>query len=275
VFGSSALDVAVGLFFVYFLLAAITSHVAEGLSAVLGWRGKHLLEGLTSMLGEANATVVLAHPAVAGFSTKPRKPSYLAPATFSAVMLALESEKTLTDNPKVAKFLSAMGAGPRATLATRRAAYEAWFNDTMDRVSGVYKRHLMLTTFAIGTVLVVALNADTIAIATTLSQDQALRAALQTAAGATNATTSLEDAVSTMAQFSLPLGWTVVPVTAMLWALKITGLVVSALAVSLGAPFWFGLLQKVTRAAGPKPQTGAGSADASAQVSGQVVDPST
>jgi hypothetical protein len=111
----------------------------------------------------------------------------------------------------------------------------------------------MWLTLAVGVVLVVALNVDTIAIATTLSQDQSLRATLQSSAASSGGDTALEDAVNTLGGFALPLGWTSSPSTSTLWALKVAGLVVSIFAVWLGAPFWFDLLQKIVRFSGPKP----------------------
>ena len=62
----------------------------------------------------------------------------------------------------------------------------------------------------------------------------------------------------------LPLGWNVkgggdprnVPQDAQGWIFKIIGLLVTVFAISLGAPFWFDLLNKIVsiRASGRSPR---------------------
>jgi hypothetical protein len=77
-------------------------------------------------------------------------------------------------------------------------------------------------------------------------QDQALRTALTGAAQSASAG-GLEDTLNTLSQFEIPLGWTVLPQTAFGWFLKAIGLVLTALAISLGAPFWFDFLSKILK----------------------------
>lgn len=52
---------------------------------------------------------------------------------------------------------------------------EKWFDDTMYRVSGWYKRQAQYILFALGFVVAMAFNVDTIEIASKLSKDKALR----------------------------------------------------------------------------------------------------
>lgn len=52
---------------------------------------------------------------------------------------------------------------------------ESWFNDTMDRVSGWYKRQVQLILFIIGFILAIIFNVDIIEIATKLSKDKDAR----------------------------------------------------------------------------------------------------
>lgn len=55
---------------------------------------------------------------------------------------------------------------------------ETWFNDTMDRLSGWYKRKAQLTAFFIGAAAALLLNIDTIQITTQLWKEPALREAI-------------------------------------------------------------------------------------------------
>ncbi|MCC6803354.1 MAG: hypothetical protein IT319_10740 [Anaerolineae bacterium] len=72
------------------------------------------------------------------------------------------------------------------SLDQAQANLEDWFNQRMDQLSTAYKRHLTYLTLAIGCILALVLNADSLQIARTLWDDPALRetvvAAVQSAA---------------------------------------------------------------------------------------------
>jgi hypothetical protein len=146
------------------------------------------------------------------------------------------------------------------------------FDATMDRVSGVYKRYLKWISLAVGFVVAGALNADTIAVGTALWNDASLRAEMaQTAAmiatrvpngGSAEDAATLSDVAEKVKQTEgifrpLPVGWSAqsTPKSLPSWAAKACGLILTGLALSLGAPFWFDLLGKFMnlRGAGPKP----------------------
>lgn len=63
-------------------------------------------------------------------------------------------------------------------LARLQANIETWFNDTMDRLSGWYKRKAQWAAFAIGLSAALLLNVDTIQLATQLWKEPALREAI-------------------------------------------------------------------------------------------------
>jgi hypothetical protein len=63
-------------------------------------------------------------------------------------------------------------------LALARTNVESWFNDSMDRLSGWYKRRTQLIAFFIGLVLAIFLNLDSINLATTLWREPTLRQAI-------------------------------------------------------------------------------------------------
>lgn len=60
-------------------------------------------------------------------------------------------------------------------LATGRKNVETWFNDSMDRLSGWYKRRAQLVAFLIGLVLALLLNVDTINVTISLWREPTLR----------------------------------------------------------------------------------------------------
>jgi hypothetical protein len=154
-----------------------------------------------------------------------------------------------------------------------RRSLEHWYDDTMDRVSGWYKRYVQRIIVIASIALVAALNVDTINIAQVLWRLPTERAVVASAAAA-QATAgdkgggSADQQVRDIAALDLPLGWTPshkgtvastdpqhAPLDVSSWLLKLLGLLLSVLAVSLGAPFWFDALGKLgqLRATGPKP----------------------
>ncbi|HEY9797548.1 MAG TPA: hypothetical protein V6D30_18065 [Leptolyngbyaceae cyanobacterium] len=173
-------------------------------------------------------------------------------------------------------------------LSQFKKEIEIWFDRSMDRASGVYKRNAKGVAFLIGLVLAFAANADTFHIVNRLSKDTPLRYAITQNAGqitsscsssqGTQESTSQLDCIrqevnQTLDKISLPLGWSTVNLSQQEeegkgWQLngfsfaslrRILGWMVSGLAISMGAPFWFELLGKIinVRNTGPKPASSA------------------
>jgi hypothetical protein len=144
-----------------------------------------------------------------------------------------------------------------------RVKVEHWFDDTMARVSGWYKRMAQKIIFAAGLVLCVAVNADTIMIVKELWNDQALRSAVVAQAG--NKAQSTSPVQSTSQEVSLqqiaeeirevnapPVGWSSEAKDIRAWhsgigagALKVLGILLTAFAIVMGAPFWFDMLNNL------------------------------
>jgi hypothetical protein len=75
------------------------------------------------------------------------------------------------------KLLETMAAGENR-LQKLHDSVEVWFNNSMDRVSGAYKRHTQGALFCIGLVVAAGLNADTIQIWRILSTNDKIRTAM-------------------------------------------------------------------------------------------------
>ena len=152
---------------------------------------------------------------------------------------------------------------------------EHWFNDAMDRVRGWYKRWTQKILLGLAAILVILVNADTMMLVQRLISDTALRTSLITAAQEaaklppTANGIDLAPVVKKAEGLELPLGWPWHSEDArrVPWAaqggmailghtvLKLVGLLITVFAVSLGAPFWFDTLNRLTnlRGAGPPP----------------------
>lgn len=194
---------------------------------------------------------------------QPAAPSQGA-ALFASLRVAAQSLADDKKTKKVGNSLLAMLNLAGNDAQKLEKCVEDWFNGAMDRVSGWYKYRTQWMLFWIGLVLAVAMNANTIAIVQQLSKDSALRQSVVAAAGAakqpiatTGQTTApaMDDAkkqIDEIKTLGIPLGWNAA--AAAVWDLKkdnlpeellmLFGWLTMAIAVSLGAPFWFDLLNK-------------------------------
>lgn len=318
-FGSTVLDVAIGLIFVYLLLAIICTSLNEWIAALFGLRSKNLALGIRQLLDNQPKPVpgdpakagtdkdwLIAefhqHPLLTGMKKGDKHPSYIPARTFATALmdiisgpdaqLTYESFKTgLAKLPPgdVKTALNSLVRTTGTTLPHVQASIEKWFDDSMDRVSGWYKRKIQWITAVVALLLAFATNADSIRIARILWHNPELRAesiklAEERAEAAKNATappqTNTVETEITYPDQSNPLnptatikpvtqeersylteliGWEGAPHFSDLQArdvfLMILGWILTGLAVSLGAPFWFDILNKVIniRGAGKAP----------------------
>src|SRR5579883_1155616 len=153
-----------------------------------------------------------------------------------------------------------------------------WFDRSMERSTGVYKRNAKGVAIVIGFLLAVTTNTDTLHVVNRLAKDPTLRAAytqvankvvennpdalvcLQSQQGKAaqakclpDNTAILQDAINSSTD--LPIGWnetnwhdqwqTATPGPVVSGLKVLGGWFVSAIAISMGAPFWFNMLNKV------------------------------
>lgn len=102
-------------------------------------------------------------------------------------------------------------------LQASQTRIETWFNESMDRLSGWYKRKTQFTTFAIGLVIALLLNIDSVQVSTYLWREPILRQAIvaqindQAASAMETDTASLNGTIEFLQQelmsLNLPVGW--------------------------------------------------------------------
>ena len=148
-----------------------------------------------------------------------------------------------------------------------RSNLAVWFDTAMDRVSGWYKRRTQLILFLMGLFAATALNVDAITTFVTLHRSPTLSAALvaQVPQGKQMSDIDVSKVQDNLIAVSFPMGWkNGVPgpqfaacsydeqttshncngYKLALWFRTLVGWLITALAVMLGAPFWFDLLAK-------------------------------
>jgi hypothetical protein len=233
--------------------------------------------------------------------TAEQHPSYLAGGTVAlalmGVLLKQQSPPVTADfagvetainnlpvAPKLQEALQASLLQANGNINILRQSIATWFDDSMDRLSGAYKRKMKWIAMLIGLLVAIAFNADSFNVATTLWNDADRRASTIEVAtqiaqkplptpGQPVDQKKLGDEIKNteLTLRSLPIGWNCPAQTAGgsidYWAcaqqkvskltlVQFLGWLLTAAALSLGAPFWFDLLNKFInlRGAGEKPK---------------------
>jgi hypothetical protein len=184
-------------------------------------------------------------------------------------------------------------------IAIARSNVENWFDSSMDRLSGVFKRYAQWWALLIGFILALTLNVDSIALTKHLWVEPTTRQVLvaNSAEFEFDKNIAAEDPDKAMQEFNknlsglnLPVGWSVkkienannctfwpttndqyfgirwfgnnqclnpsAPDNSTNFAVKLAGILISALATMQGAPYWFDILKKLVnvRGTGKKPE---------------------
>ena len=175
---------------------------------------------------------------------------------------ALRTNIANISNPRVRRALLTAIDTAQGDLNKAKANIEAWYDSSMDRVSGWYKRTTHWILFVSGIIIAVGLNINTITIADYLYRNDAARAAIiaraETAAtDPTYLNQNYDKVKQELDSMSLPIGWTAgwgaprrggEAGSQGVWnqvIAPILGWLMTAFAATLGAPFWFDLLNKM------------------------------
>jgi hypothetical protein len=271
-FGSNVFDVAIGLCFVFLLLSLICSSANELIEMKLKNRAADLEKGISELLGDPEKTkeflaAIYNHGLINSlypgrYPSSAERPSYIPAENFALAILSVREQwkKEGTALPEnVASALAALETTAGSDVKKLQASVETWYNSAMDRVSGWYKRRSQKFILVMGFVVAIAVNADCISIAQGLSNDSSLRQGVvamaevtaketPTNGGSAKPGAAIKDDIKTLDSLGLPVGWRAQD-NANLgfggWLQRILGWFLTALAISLGAPFWFDMLNKI------------------------------
>jgi hypothetical protein len=337
-FNNVALDVFIGLVFIFLLYSLLATVIQEIIARWLALRSRMLVKALRRMLedgADAGEAFIFfkrfmqpvkpgtflekfySHPTIKylGEDRIFSKPSYLHAHNFSQTIIhllrgeqydgrnaneseliakAIESNSLTINNETISKLINAqtlrnlkhLFADARQDTFLFKNKLEDWYEETMERASGWYKKQTQFILVIIGFIIAWCFNVDSIAIAKILMKDKKAREQMVQLAASRQAqyavildSTSKDKTAGDTARLSiaapsdtflqqtyqtlkddatsamdiLGLGKSVSPHQKQ--DLKFWGWLLTALAISLGAPFWFDLLNKFMklREGGPKP----------------------
>jgi hypothetical protein len=251
----------------YALLSVIASAMKETLEAAVQKRKQNFKAAVEELLGSEGAKEFLNHPRIRSMiskvgevdaSTSRHWPSYVDAETFAAV-----AQEIIQAYPE--GQLARMANWGRAKAKDELALLQNAYAERMERLSGSFKRNAQAWLIAIGFGLAFSVDADTVQMARQMATDSAARAALVNLAGrvdSAEAVQALCPAQGTLQlvscieeQMPQVLGWSekkrqaFMQATGWTWwfnlLVKLAGYAFTAMAISLGAPFWFDLIGKV------------------------------
>jgi hypothetical protein len=305
---STILDLAIGMVFVYLLLALLCTTINEWIAGLFGLRAKTLANAIEQLLdGQKTSDPTrsffeefYAHPIISGMGVPGKRAttaSYLPSRAFATTVMDLvtagkegpinysDLETGVKNLPPgdVRTALLALLQNTQSDLEQAQKNIEQWFDDTMERASGWYKRNTQVVTLFAALLLTVGTNADTLKIGRILWTSGTERTLLVQEAqkrfesGSSDRTITYpnknnplkaveQPKESELKALSALLGWSrddLRNADTLVWLRRILGWCLSIVAISLGAPFWFDLLSKLMniRNAGQKPATSKNKAD--------------
>ena len=225
-------------------------------------------------------------------------PAYLGAANFTSILTNVIKQKNqavqkaedfiagLPENSQLRQVLEQLKDDGEDNVEAYKARLQKWFDGMMEQSSGWYKRHLQFVTLFVGLAIAAVFNADSFQIYSHLTTNTAARQKLNalaekfvgenevlptpTSPGDSLTMQEIKTEVNkfiSSEEFKqtaniLGLGWRkgdlfVSPVA---WLQRLLGWFVTALAIALGAPFWFDILKKVItiRSSGGSSSSGSG-----------------
>lgn len=237
------------------------------------------------------------HPLIKTLYEDGTRPSYIPSKTFARALIDMFAPAQGNGTRTVQDFANGVKSSLKAYSDLRQnllilvdesennmekltANLEAWFNNAMDRISAWYKNKSQAVLLILALLFSVIMNADSIQIARSLYNDNALRSAMVAqaqeyakkpavpatpkegeAGSVKSRTEELATNLGEIKKLGIKIGWDNESMAEWRstwrteWPFKLAGLLLTALAVSLGAPFWFDTLNKLVsiRAVGKSP----------------------
>jgi hypothetical protein len=214
----------------------------------------------------ANALIDILDTGKPNISTPPGgHPGRMVGGNIASITAAINYVVPAAANPQINSMLLGLVNRTGGDIAQMKQEISAWFDNSMDRLSGFYKRRTQLINFFAALILAGVLNISAIHVAKVLWLQPIDTRVVDNAAKDT-----LRDpltALETLNKLPLPIGWDHYnagspglaswnPPALGDYPEMLFGWLITAAGTVFGAPFWFDTLQRVVRlkAAGPSPK---------------------
>ncbi len=280
---STVLNVILGMVFIYFLLSRFCSLGFEWWVGRFFLRNRYLKFNLQKLL-ECDALLkdFYKQPLIATLASGEHGPADISPDLFTQVIVnnyTVRPSKVLPEQGQLQREFDleeiAMGssalrhmAEKSVTVAQFQASVNIWYSQAMAKSTAQYRHKIQVPMFCLGLFVAIAVNANSIRMMKTFwteptisasvaldAQKQITKLALPAGPTKPGDDAKVADSITglIMSEKTLPIGWTLGPKSnlpkevqdpgAFLQALL--GWIITGLAISFGAPFWFDFLNNI------------------------------
>jgi hypothetical protein len=235
-FGSTILDVAVGVVFGFLAISLFTSAAVEAINSLFNVRVNNLKTGVMALVNDPNFTGLakelyqhaLINPLGPG-GAEPLKnaPAYINKMQFADALLditglsaasptaaaqapgpeaaaalkakidAVNSQVASISDPQIRQLLQGIVNRSAGDIEQVKLGLANWFDNGMDRLSGQFKRQTLVMTFLIALLAAVVINLDTIRVGALLWEQPALAEQLKLTSIESSVPKTADDAIST------------------------------------------------------------------------------
>jgi hypothetical protein len=303
-FNSAVIDVAIVMVLSFLAVSLAASAITEAFSSILKWRENYLEKGFKALLNFDPAKHPLAlelynhaliSPLTSGtaksFETMEHKPAYINSEQFAVAFYNTLGGGSPTDvigkiqDPQLKAAIEALWATSSNDVNKFKKNIAIWFDNSMDRLSGWYKRWTQLVSFSVALVIAVFFNVNVLYESAQIWTRPGIIADLQTshykddlanllrktnpktdptaADASKKGPAAEEDALKifNVLEPAFLIGWVEGPEPhdRRSWYMAIASWLLVAGATLFGASFWFDILQRVThlKGTGLKPERSA------------------
>lgn len=231
--GSALIQIALALSLIYTLFSLLVSVFNEWIARFIDLRRRILRQEIDRLLGDELVSRFRLHPVYAGQCESGKDPEYLASEIVALILIDLlfhydppekpgypgtvKVEKTLTCERE--KKLAETLLMHASNLDAIQKRIMSWFDLSMEQATGRYKKAIQYVNAIFALLICACLNLDTAGIAWMIYKSGSAL---------------------------YPIGWPGnMPHDLGEWLLRIPGILISAGAISLGAPFWFDMINKL------------------------------
>ena len=271
-FNSVIIDVAIGLTLSFLAVSLAVSALTEAISSALKWREKTLLEGVKSLVNDLNFNGVarqlynhaLVNPLASGAAKSveelTHKPAYINAEQFALAFYDTFGKGASKDaspaeliddisDPQLKSAMQALWAASSQDVEQFKHKIAIWFDNSMDRVSGWYKRRTQLVSFCLAVAIAGLFNVNVLYESAEIWARPSLIADLAT----THFNEDREASAATASKIFNALepqylvGWVngPKPHDSESWVIALSSWIIVAASTLFGAPFWFDSLQRL------------------------------
>ena len=234
-FGSTVLEVAIGVVFLYLSVSLVCAGIGSKIAEWLSWRSQDLEANIRDLLLNGDQKLLdqlYNNELIKSLAPADKKPIAIPARTFALALFDVfvpngsnqpgiqdlhKAITTLSDSPLKEKLL-ALATAAEANIEGARQNVEKWFDAVGEQMTLAYHQKMWKVTLVIALLVSVVLNVDSLAVGTMLWKDSSLRTAVTSAAteyakqSAENPTDAQKQANAVKAldalnKLNLPIGW--------------------------------------------------------------------